>query len=190
MVKQLIIALIVFLLLPCLANAAVLVFVSDWCSGCKQVHKDAISLQKDGYDITIINISEDKDAVKKYNITSVPTTIVVYSNGKEVSRKIGPISKEELRLKSIEDGINYDDLLKANNFTGILHFYTPNTQLDKTNKLIFKFALRFNRFGYKEIDITSPRNKDLVEKYNITKSPTMIILEKGGELGRYVATIN
>jgi thioredoxin-like negative regulator of GroEL len=53
-------------------------------------------LQKEGYDILIIDTDKDKKNTQKYNIESLPTTLIL-QNDTEVERFVGRISIEELR---------------------------------------------------------------------------------------------
>ena len=46
--------------------------------------------------VEIIDIDEDYDAVKKYNVTGIPVTIFFDGQGKEIYRQIGLLEEKEI----------------------------------------------------------------------------------------------
>jgi thioredoxin-like negative regulator of GroEL len=60
-------------------------------------------LQKEGYDITIIDVQKNKATAEKYNITILPTTVVLRGQ-EEITRFTGVVSIDEIRkaMKSLD----------------------------------------------------------------------------------------
>ncbi len=73
-----------------------LYFKAEWCSVCKIVLPIIERLQKEGYDIQIIDSDKEANLSKQYNISSLPTTIII-KDKKEIKRFIGKITVNELR---------------------------------------------------------------------------------------------
>ena len=70
-------------------------FSATWCGPCKVFKPIMKELSDDGYDIQFIDGDENPKLANKYNIRSVPTT-VIEEEDKEVNRIIGLRSKEEM----------------------------------------------------------------------------------------------
>jgi thioredoxin 1 len=51
-------------------------FTADWCGPCKKVRPIVEELTKDGYSFQIIDVDIEKELVKKFEISSVPTFIL------------------------------------------------------------------------------------------------------------------
>ena len=75
-------------------------FTADWCGPCKKVRPIVEELTKDGYSFQIIDVDIEKELVKKFEISSVPT-FVLFKNEKSVKRISGAQTKTQL-----EDFIN------------------------------------------------------------------------------------
>lgn len=73
-----------------------LYFTASWCSVCKSMRPIIEQLQKENYDIRIINSDEEKTLTTEYEIESLPT-IVIIKDKKEVKRFVGKVSVSELR---------------------------------------------------------------------------------------------
>ncbi len=73
-----------------------LYFTASWCSVCKSMRPIIEQLQKENYDIRIINSDEEKTLTTEYEIESLPT-IVIIKDKKEVKRFVGKVSASELR---------------------------------------------------------------------------------------------
>lgn len=67
-----------------------IVFSADWCPSCI-ILKNFIENNPEEikYDYQIIDIDKHKDIKRKFNITKIPTSIIISENGKEISRLIG-----------------------------------------------------------------------------------------------------
>lgn len=76
-------------------------FYADWCGPCKMM---GATLEEMKSEISIpvikVNTDEHQELSAKMGIMSIPTLIIM-ENGKEVSRSIGFLSKDEL-LKFIK----------------------------------------------------------------------------------------
>lgn len=72
-------------------------FWASWCGPCRMFATTLESLSADGADFLIgkINIDEEKQLSEKFNISSVPT-LVLMEKGKEMKRATGVASKEAI----------------------------------------------------------------------------------------------
>jgi thioredoxin 1 len=75
-------------------------FTADWCGPCKKVRPIVEELTKDGYSFQIIDVDIEKELVKKFEISSVPT-FILFKNEKSIKRTSGSQTKNQL-----EDFIN------------------------------------------------------------------------------------
>jgi thioredoxin 1 len=75
-------------------------FTADWCGPCKKVRPIVEELTKDGYSFQIIDVDIEKELVKKFEISSVPT-FILFKNEKSIKRVSGAQTKTQL-----EDFIN------------------------------------------------------------------------------------
>ena len=79
-------------------NSIVMInFSTQWCVPCKKMKPVIEDIQRNNSNIKVLFIDADinKELVTEYQIRGVPT-VLVFHNSKEVFRKIGIISKEEL----------------------------------------------------------------------------------------------
>lgn len=78
-------------------------FTADWCQPCKRTRPIVEDLNRDQSTaiFQIIDVDDNADLVKKFNITSVPVFILFDESGNETNRIIGGKNKQEL-----EDFIN------------------------------------------------------------------------------------
>jgi len=75
-----------------------LIFFATWCGPCKTLSQILDSLKNElGSNIKIIKIDVDKNQqlAKKNNVKGVPT-LLLFKNGKQVSRQSGIVSKNDL----------------------------------------------------------------------------------------------
>lgn len=79
------------------AKVPVLVdFYAEWCGPCKMaapVLDELADESKGKYEIVKVNVDESQEVAGKYGVMSIPT-VVLFSEGKEVERKIGFAGKE------------------------------------------------------------------------------------------------
>lgn len=75
----------------------VIKFSSTWCQPCKVYDPifDKVGKSMSGISFRKIDVDIDSDLTLKYNIKSVPTTIVL-NNGEEINRFSGVRSDEQL----------------------------------------------------------------------------------------------
>jgi len=81
-------------------NIEVLKFSANWCSPCKIL----ANTLKDAMEVKSIDVEQDQETARKYNIRSVPT-LVFLRDGKEVHRVSGsmPLDKYKAILTEIND---------------------------------------------------------------------------------------
>ena len=77
-------------------------FTADWCAPCKRVKPIVEDMKKDGYQFQMIDVDYESDLVKKFEIKSVPTFILI-KDSEEINRIVGGKTREEL-----ESFINYE----------------------------------------------------------------------------------
>ena len=70
-------------------------FSATWCGPCKVFKPIMEELASEGYNIEFIDGDENPKEAMKYNIRSVPTTVIEV-DGEEVDRIIGIKSKQEM----------------------------------------------------------------------------------------------
>lgn len=78
-------------------------FTADWCQPCKRTRPIIEELNRDQVvaKFQIIDVDYNMDLASTFNVTSVPTFILLNDEGKEKNRIIGGKTKQEL-----EDFIN------------------------------------------------------------------------------------
>tara|TARA_Y100000114_G_C11668734_1_gene282701 strand:+ start:251 stop:493 length:243 start_codon:yes stop_codon:yes gene_type:complete len=74
----------------------ILFFSAPWCGPCKQIKTMINESITNELNLKIIDITQDLEIAKQYQIMNVPTFIKV-ENNKEVSRKIGSITINDLK---------------------------------------------------------------------------------------------
>jgi len=69
-------------------------FWADWCNPCKMMNPILDEIEKEyGIEIERIDADSNKDMLEKYNVTSIPTYIIVDNNDQEVKRIVGAMPK-------------------------------------------------------------------------------------------------
>ena len=72
-------------------------FNADWCGPCRMLRpmlEEIASLRSDAK-IVSINIDREEELAEEYGVSSIPC-LVLFKDGKEVSRSIGLKPKEEI----------------------------------------------------------------------------------------------
>ena len=73
-------------------------FSATWCGPCKVFKPVMNEIAGEGYHVEFIDIDNLSDLASKYNVRSVPTT-VIEKDGIEVDRFIGSVSKQSVMEK-------------------------------------------------------------------------------------------
>ena len=80
------------------ADVPVLVdFYADWCGPCRMLAPvlQDISSERSNVKIVKVNVDEAEKVAQRFGIMSIPT-LMVFKDGKEVSKKVGLCSKDEI----------------------------------------------------------------------------------------------
>ena len=77
-------------------------FTADWCGPCKKTKPVVEDMKKEGFEFQIIDADYEQLLVKRFQVKSIPTFILL-EDGKEISRITGAKTRKEL-----EDFINYE----------------------------------------------------------------------------------
>ena len=75
-------------------------FSATWCGPCKTFKPVMNEIAGEGHSVQFIDIDLQQDLAAKYNVRSVPTT-VIEENGIEVNRFIGAIPKHQILGKLV-----------------------------------------------------------------------------------------
>ena len=79
-------------------------FWATWCMPCKMlapIVEEIANEYKGKYKIAKLNIDDAMDVATNLSVMNIPT-IIFFSNGKEVARMVGAVSKRDV-LKKIEE---------------------------------------------------------------------------------------
>ena len=72
-------------------------FWAPWCGPCRNLAPVIDEIAEERTDIKVgkINVDDNKDLARQFKVMAIPT-ILVFRNGEEVTRKVGPDTKEEV----------------------------------------------------------------------------------------------
>lgn len=72
-------------------------FNAEWCGPCRMLAPvlDKYAEEHDNVKIVSINVDNNSDLARKYNVFSIPC-LVVLKDGKELDRTVGLVSRTEL----------------------------------------------------------------------------------------------
>lgn len=73
----------------------VLKFSASWCQPCKQLSKTLEGMDFP-YEISEIDVDENRDAAVEYGIRNVPTMILIDENHNQIKRVSGSLTKSQL----------------------------------------------------------------------------------------------
>jgi len=83
---------------PVQAEPVVIEFSAPWCEFCQAAKKDVAGLQKEGFDIRIVNVDDEPKRVDEYRIKTIPAFVVVETTtAKELERRVGKTDGAQLR---------------------------------------------------------------------------------------------
>lgn len=73
-------------------------FNATWCPPCQALHPILEEIANEGGDFKIVavDIDDEEDLAKKFNISSIPC-LILFNSGVEVDRKIGLQPKKRLQ---------------------------------------------------------------------------------------------
>ena len=74
----------------------ILFFSAPWCMPCKQMKMMLSESIRDELNLKIIDITEDMELAANYQVMAVPT-FVILDNNKEIARKTGALTIDDLR---------------------------------------------------------------------------------------------
>lgn len=77
-------------------NNTLLKFEAEWCTNCKLLDKLINQVELGSTLLVHVDIDNEADMAKAYNIRSLPTTIILDPMGEEISRFVGLKNKEYL----------------------------------------------------------------------------------------------
>jgi len=79
-------------------ESMVLELGASTCMACRKMKVLIEELKKTNatLPVHIVDIKENRDAIKRFKIQIIPTQVVLDKSGKEVHRHIGALSKEEM----------------------------------------------------------------------------------------------
>jgi thioredoxin 1 len=85
-------------------------FTADWCQPCKRTRPivEELNREQKNAGFQIIDVDDNEDLVKTFNIGSVPT-FILFDNDIEKKRIIGGQTKKQL-----EEFINYEEVVQKN----------------------------------------------------------------------------
>jgi len=72
-------------------------FTADWCGPCKKVRPIVEDMNREGFYFQVIDVDIEKELVRSFEITSVPT-FILFENEKQIDRISGAQTKNSLEL--------------------------------------------------------------------------------------------
>ena len=72
-------------------------FWAPWCGPCRNLSPIIDEIAEERTDIKVgkINIDDHKDLARQFKVMAIPT-ILVFKNGEEAARSVGPETKDEV----------------------------------------------------------------------------------------------
>jgi thiol-disulfide isomerase/thioredoxin len=72
----------------CPCQTKVIAFVASWCGPCQRAKPALIALQASGVQVMIYDIDEHPEVARQYEVTSVPTFLIMYHDKTERTNSI------------------------------------------------------------------------------------------------------
>jgi thioredoxin 1 len=69
-------------------------FSAPWCGPCRQLAPTMEQVAAEGITIQKVNVDNEPEFAKQYNIRSIPTVVLVNQAGEEITRTTGALSKQ------------------------------------------------------------------------------------------------
>lgn len=72
-------------------------FFADWCGPCQMMSPviEELAEESDAYKVAEVNIDEEDVLAAKNEVSSIPC-LIIFKDGKEVSRNVGVVPKKKL----------------------------------------------------------------------------------------------
>ena len=72
-------------------------FWAPWCGPCRNLAPVIDEVAEERTDIKVgkVNIDDNKDLARQFKVMAIPT-VLIFRNGEEVNRSVGPETKEEV----------------------------------------------------------------------------------------------
>ena len=72
-------------------------FYATWCGPCKIISPiiEEVAKENSGVKFVKVDIDANQELAEKYEVVYIPTLVVI-ENGKEITKSVGAISKEEI----------------------------------------------------------------------------------------------
>jgi len=86
------------------ANGLVLVdFWAEWCGPCKMMSPivDELAGELEGVEVGKVNVDDNPDLARQFNILSIPT-FIIFKSGQVVEQFSGSMNKEMLKEKIVK----------------------------------------------------------------------------------------
>ena len=79
------------------ADVKLLDFTASWCQPCREMQPVVDKIEAAGYAVEKVDVDKNAKQVQKYNISALPTFVVIDRDGLEVRRLLGKTTLERLR---------------------------------------------------------------------------------------------
>jgi thiol-disulfide isomerase/thioredoxin len=78
------------------ADVTLLDFTAEWCGPCRQMKPVVQRLAESGVPVKAVDLDRSPTLARKYHVQSIPTFVLVDSNGNEIDRVVGAVPASEL----------------------------------------------------------------------------------------------
>ncbi len=72
-------------------------FWAEWCGPCRMLGPiiDKLASERDDVKVGKLNVDTEQELAQRFNVMTIPT-VIVFSEGKEVSRSVGLVTQDKL----------------------------------------------------------------------------------------------